>query len=1162
MTMVICASSTTDISSLVEDALFFKGAFMKHTEPKPPVSLERLGRLLNILFAVALLGLPGLALAQIDQARITGVVRDQNGAVVPGATITIRNERTGDIRTTASKEDGSFAIVNLKPSLYTIQVTAANFAKSEYTSVEVVVGQEFELGAELKPAGSTESITIVGSDEAALDTSSARMGANVNEAEVKGLPLNGRQLSQLYLQAPGALNSGSGTFGDIRFSGRAVQQNAVRYDGVEGSAIIDASPGNLNGEIASPFRLQASLENVQEFRVDSNSYPAEYGTGTGGQVSVVTKSGGNKFHGSVFEFLRNDKLDSRNFFDRDFKSPLRLNQFGASLGGPIVKDKFFFFGSYEGYRVRSGINIVEGAPKLSRCATAASSVIQNLCANGFLATGARRIITDPNTSPDFDIGQLVASNPVNENAGSLRLDYRANDKNSFYVRYFRDQGDNDQPQNVSGARAVYKYAPQNGVAAWQSTIGANKINEFKLGYNSAYTRVAGFAPTVGGIDLSAATINISGSVAISGIAGQGNSAGLSIPGGLFRLNSATNGRGAPYTPYTIGLIDNFSYLRGNHSVKAGGEVRLIRLYTDRLGGVTYTYANLASFLANNASSIQYNGDVSAPSPFNNGATGNRYAKSEYYIGYLQDEWKIKPNLTFNYGLRYEYYTPLREDQDRQVIFDINNGVILPSDTTVYKSSKTNFAPRLAIAWAPYQSGTGFLGGGKTLIRAGFGINYGPGQTEDQIQPIESDRISSTLSNVTNAFPANIPAIVANFANNPNNRSFQPRAYDLDNYRTPERIFSYTVSVQQELPYKMALTFGYVGSQGRNLFLRSVANQITQVLTNVNPTQNAIVIREFSIVTPGAAGQNPTALNPYAEVDYKRSGGHDSYNALQVSLGRRFNTGVTLNAQYTYATSRGNTAGSNEATTVGNIARQTADFDYDDGYNNFDVRQSFNLSAIYALPFGKNLSGVGKTLIGGWELGAILNARSGLPIPVQITRPDILYRDTATGVYYGGPAAGRVAVINTPGGGNSRNLRRPDLIAGVDPFLDRDRQILNPAAFAIPQPGTYGNLERNLLHGPNFFQQDLIVVKKFVITEGTNIEFRSEFFNIFNTTNFANPPAQLPNTFGAGAAVTLQPGQAFSGATAGSAFGVVNRTVERVVGLGTNRQIQFALRLNF
>ncbi len=1096
-------------------------------------------------------------MAQTDQGKIVGSVHDQTGAFIPGATITVKNDRTGEVRTATSTQEGIFLIPNLKPSSYHITVSAPNFANTEYSSVELVVGQALNLNVELKPVGATETITIVGGEDASLDTSSARMGANVNQQEVQGLPLNGRQLSQLYLQAPGALNSGSGTFGDIRFSGRAVQQNAIRYDGVEGTAIIDASPGNLNGEIPSPFRLQASLENVQEFRVDSNSYPAEYGTGTGGQISVVTKSGGNQFHGSVFEYLRNEKLDSRNWFDRNTKSPLRLNQFGASLGGPIVPDKFFFFGSYEGYRLRSGINFLEAVPSASACARAVAAV-KTVCEQAFKSSAAT-VFPGTSTNPDFDIALLNASNPVNENSGSLRLDYKASDSNSFYVRYFRDQGDNDQPQNVSGSRAVIRYVPQNGVIAWQSFFGQNKINEFKVGYNSALTRVYGVAPTVSGVDLSGATINLSGSVANTGIAGQGSSSGISVPSGLVRANSATNGRGAPYTPYTIGLIDSFSWLRGNHNIKFGGEIRFVRLYTDRLGGTTYSYSNITSFLANTATTVQYLGDLSSPSPFNNGATGERFAKQEYYIGYAQDEWKVRPNLTFNYGLRYEYYSPLREDKDRQVVFDIYQGTILPPNILPLKANKNNFAPRLSVAWSPNADGKGFFGGGKTVLRAGFGINYGPGQTEDQIQPIESDRVSTTLSNVANAFPANQAALVANFTSNPNNRSFQPRAYDIQNYSFPERIYSYTVSLQQELPYQLGLTVAYVGSQGRNLFLRSVANNITQVLTNVNPASNAIIIREFSIVTPGAAGQNPTVQNPFAEVDYKRSGGHDSYNALQMTLNRRFNTGVTLNAQYTFGRSYGNTAGSNEASTVANNARETSEFDYDDGYNNFDVRHTFNVSAIYALPFGKNLTGIGRTLLGGWEVGTILNSRSGLPIPVQIVRPDVVYVDAA-GLVYQTPAAGRTAVINTPRGGASRNVRRPDLVPGVDPFLNKDRTILNPAAFATPKPGTFGNLERNSIHGPSFFQQDVIVAKKFAITEKTNIEFRTEIFNLFNVTNFANPPGTLPNVLGTGTN-QLQPGQPFTAAAAGT-FGIVNRTVERTVGLGTNRQVQFALRLNF
>ena len=234
--------------------------------------------------------------------------------------------------------------------------------------------------------------------------------------------------------------------------------------------------------------------------------------------------------------------------------------------------------------------------------------------------------------------------------------------------------------------------------------------------------------------------------------------------------------------------------------------------------------------------------------------------------------------------------------------------------------------------------------GKTVLRSGFGIFYGPGQIEDQIQPIESDRIQLTQSG--GLYPVDITALRNNFLNNPNNRQYQPRAYSPD-YRIPERIYQYSFSIQQELPGKMTLTAAYVGSQGRNLFLRNWSNKIVQVLTNPDPTKSAIVIRQFDIVQPDG-----TVLKPYAEIDYKTSGGWDSYNALQVGLGRRFNSGVTLNSQYTFGKSFGNTSGSNDALTSGN--GNGNDYSYDVGYNNFDVRHSFNLSAVYALPFGARL----------------------------------------------------------------------------------------------------------------------------------------------------------------------------------------------------------------
>ncbi|HKG81277.1 MAG TPA: carboxypeptidase regulatory-like domain-containing protein, partial [Pyrinomonadaceae bacterium] len=320
-------------------------------------------RVRYLLLAVLVLATSSLIHAQTDQGRIGGVVTDANGAVVRGASVVVKNERTGEERTATTTDSGAYTISGLKPSTYTL-VASAQSLTVRVTNVQLLVGQELNLALTLQTTGVEEKVDIVAAADTGIDTGSAAMGVNVNPREVESLPLNGRQLSQLYLQAPGSVNSGSGTFGDIRFSGRAVQQNVIRYDGIEGSAIIDASPGNLNGEVPSPFRLQSSLENVQEFRVDSNNFPAEFGTGTGGQVSVVTKSGSNAFHGSLFEYIRNDTLDAANFFDNIIgqKAPLRLNQFGGSLGGPVINNKLFFFFSYEGYRLRAGVNSIEAVP--------------------------------------------------------------------------------------------------------------------------------------------------------------------------------------------------------------------------------------------------------------------------------------------------------------------------------------------------------------------------------------------------------------------------------------------------------------------------------------------------------------------------------------------------------------------------------------------------------------------------------------------------------------------------------------------------------------------------------------------------------------------------------------------------------------------------------
>jgi Carboxypeptidase regulatory-like domain/TonB dependent receptor len=1109
--------------------------------------------------------------AQGEQGRFAGTVRDSSGAFVPGVTVTAKNERTGEVRTAVTNAQGYFVIAPLKPSNYTLSADLSGFAKIEYTAMPIAAGQELSLDFEMKPAGVSEAVTVVGTSPV-LDLSSAKIGVNVGEREVNSLPVNGRQMSQLMLQAPGSTNSGTGTWNDVRFSGRAVEQNAIKYDGVEGSGIIDAMPGVANGENNTPFKLQASLENVQEFRVESSAYPAEFGTGTGGQVNVITKSGSNDFHGAVFEYARRDAWDSKSYFDdlrnpdggiqsQGPKSPLALNNFGGSIGGPIARNRAFFFGSYEGYRLDAGQNFIEAVPSAAAWARAVPTIAA--LRPQWLAPGAV-IIPGASTNPDFDIAQNQASEKVHEDAYSGRVDFKLNDRWTAYGRVFHDQGSDNAPQGVTGRYFVTTINPTNGVFNLTGILSDKTTNEFKFGYNGATSNEYGTTqPLFQGI-----AINYTGTVANSGLAGQTGTTGAASPGGLVRVNSAGNGRGAPYEPYSLTFADTVSRVSGNHFIKMGADIRAIRMTMDQLGGITYTYQNLTTFLANTPSSIQYFGDVSEPSPFNNGASGPKHSKQEYYVGYVQDEWRASPKFTLNYGLRYDYYTPLSEVDDRIVKFDINTGQIDPNTTPFYKSSKTNFQPRVGATYALTD---------KTVLRGGAGIFVGPGQTEDQIQPIEAERISTTLtSGPLLAYPIDPNLIRANFLNNPNNRSYQPRAYSND-YTIPEKVYQYTASVQQELAGSMALTAAYIGSQGRNLFLRSISNQTVGVL-QTTPTAAAANIRQFDIVTcsngavlngtqtpitsqvcgPGISAVSKQS--PFAEVDFKTSGGYDSYNAMQLGISRRAAAGLAMNAQYTLGISKGTSGGSNEARTVGNNALAIPDFDYDYGYNNFDVRHSFNLSLLFTTS-GTN------AFTRGWTVGGIVNARSGVPINVLITRPDIVYVDGAGNVW-NAPAADRTAIINTPGGGASRSSRRPDLVAGVDPFQTSGGLIfLNPAAFTTPKPGTEGNLERNSLHGPNFYQTDFVVSKRVELGgRGPSFDLRMEVFNLFNRVNIdavgginSTLPNALPST--AGQANTVQPGQPFTAAAAG-AFGRETATVGRTVGLGTARQVQLAVRFNF
>jgi hypothetical protein len=674
-------------------------------------------RLLMLAGVLCLSGTLNRAIAQVDSGRILGLVLDAKNASIAGATITVVDERTNEERTTQSNTDGAYEIVALKPSSYTIKVSAEQFAPAEQTGIQLTVGQEIHRNFMMGLATLSSSISVVESIESAIDTGSAAIGGNVSERQVADLAINGREVSQLYVMTPGAVNFGGGTFDDFRFNGRSFEENALRFDGIEAGGIISNNPSNIGGEMGSVFRLQASLENVQEFRVDSSNYPAEFGTGSGGQISLITKSGGNSFHGSLFEYFRNDALDARNEFDGVKPSVLRLNQFGGSMGGPIKKDKLFFFAGMETLKqrtsqpfvqntlsdeVRAARDCAAGEKPSATAVTCINPAIRPLLAAFPVGFGQQD--TDDTSSPFFDRTNISEPGSIDEYSGNLRFDYQASDKDKIYLRYNRDQGYGAIPFDSTGSRSTETIVPQNLVLAYTRVQSATMINEAKFGFNGSKTRVTGVAPQIPGLNLDGVTISLTGVTSL-----DGNSSYAS-PTGQIKVSSAFSGQAAPYTNYSLSFIDNLTLLRGNHNIKMGVEIRPQRIENAFLGGTTYSFTGIQGFMAGTPSTVTVLGNTNDPSPFT-GKSGYFHMRQTFYIGYVQDEWKIRPNFTMSYGLRYEYYSPLHEENNKVLWFDVPTATLIPNyPSDWYKMRTTNFGPRLGLSWSPNVSA------GKTVFR--------------------------------------------------------------------------------------------------------------------------------------------------------------------------------------------------------------------------------------------------------------------------------------------------------------------------------------------------------------------------------------------------------------------------------------------------------------
>lgn len=1045
-----------------------------------------------VLCGTALSGLANPAMAQQTESRIVGRIVDQSDAALPGATVIVTSKATGAVRDTVTEADGTFAVTNLAPGAYTLSAELSGF-QTKSRDVVLGVGQVENATVSLLIAGLSETVSV-SAVAPVLDVNSAKIGVNVSPEEVQNLPVNGRNFANLMTLATGATSDGNGGWASVRFNGKSNQQNYLNYDGVDGTYVWDASPGYLNAT-GSQFRLQTSMESVAEFRVNSGLAPAESGLGAGGNITVISKSGANQFTGSLFEYKRDDALDAANKYDNT-KQPLTLDQFGGSFGGPLLKNRSFFFISFEGLRQTTGLSFSEAVPS--------AEARRRIAAGESIGSGAGQ-------SPDrtravaallagFPLGTRATSNPLldlatnttearqDENSMSLRFDHRLGENHSFYVRYLFSDGTVDTPdRTVTARRVLAKQRPQNVVFNFQSLVNRSTVNELKVGYNKPTTSATAFGTP--GYD--PVGVSLSGTVTSSSIDARGTS-GIARSGLLIRATSAASTVGSVFDPRSISLSDSLTHTRGGHTFKLGGEFRNIESQFQFLGSTEITYNTINDFIDNRPNAVA----VALDSPV--------FTPQQYYlIGFAQDSWRASERLTLELGLRYDFYSVVKEKNGLAKPFFVEDNAFSSDPNNFYNPDKNNFSPRLSAA---------FQINDKTALRGGFGLFYGPGQFEDRIQPIENyiERRRVGAADIPNnglAYP---------FSSAQLQSTLSIRGYTHE--RPDEYNMQYGASLSRELPGAVNLTVGYTGSKGKDMFLRGVANTLDPV-TRVR--------------------QVPS----FGQIDYKTSGcleglvingraisgcGRATYNALQLSATRRFRSGFTGGFQYQFSKNEGTTQGSNEAATTQN----TFDYETEFGTNPQDIPHTMNGSLVYQLP-GQGL------LKGGWRVGGILNGRSGVPINVIISRPD-----NAT--------VGGATVTNIVGG-NSRGTQRPDLIPGVDPYLNSGGvRYLNPAAFTTPQPGTFGNLPRNFLRGPGFAQLDLMFSKDLRFSQTQAIQVRVELFNIANRLNYENPAATLPNG---------TPGVPFTDAQAGT-FGYMLGPLNRTVGLGTARQTQISVRYTF
>jgi len=939
---------------------------------------------------VSLFVLCSAAFAQVDRATVTGTLRDPSGAVVSGGEISLTYPATGVHRVVPSNNAGVFNIPGLPVGHAVIDATGKGF-RPVRLETDLSVGETKTVDITLQIASIDTSVQVVAESDLIRDT--AAVGTVFGNEQISQLPVNGRNFGNLMALVPGAVDTGGS---NIRFLGHGPDDNNLRIDGVDATSIRNQTQKS---------RLQVSTDAIAEFRVNTALYTAEDGGAPAGQIEVVSKSGSNQYHGSLFEYLRNSAVDARTPFDGATVPPLRLNQFGGTVGGPIRKDRTFLFLSYEGLIQRQARTQLGFVPSASFRAGAVASVKPIL--DVYPVGQAPTFDSTGKVNPNVDQWAGVSSNTQDEHAGLFRLDHRFTDKLNFYTRFSTNRTETFTPSALLPVGTRNNDAPTSGLFDFTWLLSPRTTNEFRLGANYAQPQN------------SLATSPIDIAIAVPGLS--------SLPAGTRRIAFGV----------TQSLIDQYTTLRGKHTLKAGVEIRRLQLVVHDFANAqagNLNYASLSDFQQNKASSLLYSGELPT-----------KQMRKIGYFGYVQDEIKLRPNLTANLGLRYEMYGVFSEIHKRDIPFDIQTcGGYCPAGSDFAFPDTNNFAPRLSFAWSPKALQN------RTVIRFGGGIFYGDAQLGDAYNPANNDTSRSTLQS-GNGLQLAYPYLP--FINPAATTATAPRSMPRNKRNQVSQQWGLTI--QHALTNRMSFEVGYNGQQNYHVFNRTYVN-VVNPLTGVKPLPTIDI------------------------VDVRGEDGVASFHGLLSSFQVNSFHGLLLRANYmwSHGLNDNSSGGGGSDGAPQNVACRACD----KGNSSIDARHVFNANYSYQVPFGR------KHWYGGWQWSGIFTARTGLPVNVTLTR-----------------AANVLPDQNTLS--SERPNLVPGVPLYLD-YATTGRW-LNPAAFATPVAQTWGNLGRNVLRAPGLFQIDTALSKRTKLTEQTAIEVGVQVFNIANHPQLGAPVSANP-----------------------------------------------------